>query len=80
MASIWWSEENPMAEQWIPERRKNRRRNSDDRRSRMERRAEERRVEVIVLPVGQRCGTDRREGDWRRQVERRECFDRREAA
>jgi hypothetical protein len=46
----------------------------------MERRAEERRVEVIVLPVGQRCGIDRREDDWRRQVERRESFDRREAA
>ncbi len=69
-----------MAEQWIPDRRKNKRRNSDDRRSKMERRAEERRIEAMVLPVGQRCGIDRRDVNWRRQADRRECFDRREAA
>ncbi len=69
-----------MAEQWMPERRKNMRRNSDDRRSSVERRAEERRLEAIVLPVGQRSGLDRRDVNWRRQADRRECFDRREAA
>jgi len=68
-----------MVEQWIPERRKNKRRNSRDRRSSADRRAEQRRIEAMVLPVGQRSGIDRRDANWRREAERREG-DRRDAA
>jgi len=68
-----------MVEQWNPERRQNKRRLLCDRRSPADRRADERRIEAIVLPVGQRTGMDRREANWRRQLERREG-DRREAA
>ena len=68
-----------MAEQRIPERRKYKRRISCDRRSPADRRADDRRIEAMVLPVGQRSGIDRRDANWRREAERREG-DRRDAA
>ena len=68
-----------MVEQRIPERRKYKRRLSCDRRSPADRRAEDRRIDAMVLPVGQRSGIDRRDANWRRQAERR-AGDRRAAA